>query len=91
MLDDPNITKVIFDGPGDSREVEVDPGKISRLACVVRDKLRDKWHVEIIDLAAGVFSVKCEAKGGKLTFVTIPRKSYLPKKNKTSHIKGRYS
>lgn len=89
-LDDPNITKIMFNGPGDQREVTVDPGTIARAACVVKDKLKDKWHVEIIDLAAGIFTIEPKVKRGKIYFETIPRKSFLPKKNKQSHIKGRY-
>ena len=88
-LDDPNITKIIFEKVGDWREVTVKPDTISRLACVAREK--DKWHVEIIDLAPGIFTIDLREKNGKLYFETMPRKSFLPKKNKPSHIRGRYS
>ena len=88
-LDDPNITKVMFESINQTREVTADQN--ARLACVIKDR-SDKWHVEIIDLAPGIFTIQPRlGRRGKPYFHVIPRKSFSPKKNKTPHVKGRYS
>ena len=98
MLDDPSITKIYFERFNEMIEVEVDKDEMSRLACIIRKPSgyysldpKGQWHVEIIDCAGGVYTVKSKISEvpKKIWFETKLRKSYL-KKNKGNHVKGRY-
>lgn len=87
-LDDPNITKIIFTDYEEPTIVEVDHGKIARLACVMLTP-ELKPHVEIIDCAPGVYRIRCKKRDipeRKIWFDTQLVKSYLPRKKQ-----GRYS
>ncbi len=91
-LDDPNITKLLFDNFEELIEVEVKPDSLARLACVYL-KGKPKPIVNIIDCAPGIYTVQCKKQDvpkPKIYFEVKLRKSFLPKKNKQSHIKGRY-
>ena len=89
-LDDPNITKIHFEDFGQMKEITVGPGTTARLACI-KQKRNSKWHVDIIDCAAGIFTIECKKDPKKeIMFEVICRKSYL-KKNRGGHIAGRYN